>query len=459
MPDVQELGNTLRKALDNTRRTAQSHLKAVQDAEAAILAYERALAEQAEDLVRERGALEEERRTFESERNQIVDDLEGLDEVEEYAVDEVENQREVLESDRRLHVKPTYGGAGLHNGASHGRARDRSRSRERSGSGRPLDSVRAKVTSLGLDGTASRQIQQFPTQQALSMLDQVPDDVRNPSAFVTKMCQRALQPKVDVATPEFDRVEAAVLDFGLDESAARVLRELPNEQAISILDQVDGSVRNPSAFIMSWAHRSNRGKGKSSGAQLGPSMEERVETHTRRLGLDTSALRMINELSPEQSLSILEQVSDDVRNPSAYVTAEVRKLLPGAAKGRHDSGAKAATSAPRELREFVQQIDHLAKQLDLDGSCVDALHNITPQDAVQILERLATDISTIRNRSAFVFAEVKKRRQAPAASAAPVRSHAAGGGSGGRGDVRSIPCKFFAEGRCKNGPDCRFSHV
>jgi len=286
------------------------------------------------------------------------------------------------------------------------------------------------------------------------------DDVRNPSAFVTKMCQRASQPKVDVATSEFDRVEAAVLDFGLDESAARVLRELPNEQALSILDQVDGSVRNPSAFIMSWAHRSNRGKGKSSGVQLGPSMEERVENHTRRLGLDTSALRMINELSPEHSLSILEQVSDDVRNPSAYVTAEVRKVLPGgAAKGRHDTGGpKAAAPAPRELREFVQQIDHLAKQLDLDGSCVDALHNITPQDAVQILERLATDISTIRNRSAFVFAEVKKRRQAPAASAS-VRSHAAGGGSGGRGDVRSIPCKFFAEGRCKNGPDCRFSHV
>jgi hypothetical protein len=412
MPEVQELGAALRRALENTRRTAQVYLKAVQDAEEAYVAYEEAMVEQMEDLMRDRAALAEERRIFWSERGQQEharptgqDEEDAIayaeDEdlgvyVGELGMEEAELQGGV-QGGGRLHVKPTQGGMVHQNGASRGRNRDRSRSRDRLGK------------SAG-------------------------------------------------------RVEAAIRDLGLDESAARVLRELPIEQSAVMIDQVDGSVRNPSAFIMSLAHRASKGKGKGSAAP-GPSPEERVEERSRRLGLDQSASRMIFELQPEHALSILEQVGDDVRNPSAFVTAEVRKVIPGggAGKSRHDgsgvggSGAKGTASAPRE---FAQQIGQLAKQLDLDGSCVDALHNLTPQDAVQILERLASDISTIRNRSAFVLAEVKKRRQSPS-TPATARTQGGGGGGGGSGsrtETRSVPCKFFAEGRCKNGSDCRFSH-
>merc|ERR1712060_958390 len=115
-------------------------------------------------------------------------------------------------------------------------------------------------------------------------------------------------------------------------------------------------------------------------------MDDRIDEHVQRLALDQGAARMITELSPEHALSILDLVGDDVRNPSAYVTAEARKALGGGGKGRTEGGSKTAASAPRE---FAQEIEQLAKSLDLDESCLDALHNISAQDAVQILQRLA----------------------------------------------------------------------
>lgn len=426
--DVHELGTTLRKALENTKRIAQMSLKAVQEAEAAILAYERAMAQLTDDLSRERAALDDDRRAFEDERVQQERESCGEEEQhEEYS--QAEGQA------GGYHDMPTV--------STQGRGRDRSRSRDRARKNGTTDPVHTAAARLGLDDTALKQIQQFPHQQALTLLDQVPKDVRNPSAFVTKMCQRAHQ------TIE-STIERAVLDFGLDESAARALRDLPGEQAASILDQIDGNVRNPSAFIMSLA-RANKGKGSSRAAVPGPSMDSRIDEHVQRLALDQSAARMIAELSPEHALSILDLVGDDVRNPSAYVTAEARKALAGGAgKGRHDGGSKTAASA---TREFAQQIEQLAKSFDLDESCLDALHNISAQDAVQILERLAVDISTIRNRSAFVFAEVNKRTRGTPQLPAPTKPQ--GGGTG----TSRIPCKFFAEGRCKNGNDCRFSHA
>lgn len=316
------------------------------------------------------------------------------------------------------------------------------------------------MTRLGLDENASRHIQQFPPDQALHMLEQVGEGVRNPSAFVTKMCQRALQPLVDQVPSDSERVEAAIREIGLDDSASRVLRELPAEQALNMIEQVDKSVRNPSAFIMSMAHRTGKSKGGGvPRSAAGFSLEDRIQERCKKLGLDPSASRIIQELPPESAWGILEQIGDDVRNPSAFVTAEVRKVVPAggaAGKARHE-GAGGPSRGAAPTRDVAQSIDHLAKQLDLDGSCLEALQNISPQDAVQILDRLAQDISTIRNRSAFVFAEVKKRKPAAAAQAPP--RNQGGGGAGRGGEVRAVPCRFFAEGRCKNGPDCRFSHT
>lgn len=391
MPDVHELGASLRKALDTAKRTAQLHLKAVQDAETAISAYERAAAEQTEELSRERAALDDERRAFEDERRAFEDGAQH-----EQGMDTRDGEEQGHEESSQAEEQ------GM---STQGNTRDRSRSRSRSRSkGRP-DPVQDAAARLGLDATALQQIQQFPPDDALNMLFQVPDDVRNASAFVTKMCQRAHQTGVGLAASDADPVEGAIQDLGLDDGAARVLRDIPQEQATNILDQINESVRNPSAFIMSLAHRAGKGKGTGK-APPAPSMEDRVNEHIQRLALDQGAARIISELSPEHALSILELVGDDVRNPSAFVTAEARKALnSGAGKGRQDGGSNTAASA---ALQFSQQIDELARSLDLDESCLEALHGISAQDATQILELLASNIATIRNRSAFVFAEVKK---------------------------------------------------
>merc|ERR1740129_1160638 len=135
---------------------------------------------------------------------------------------------------------------------------------------------------------------------------------------------------------------------------------------------------------------------------------------------------MIGEVSSEVALDIMDQIGDDVRNPSAFVMAEVRKYLSGDRKGGgkgHDRGYekggydKGRYDSPRgsSQHELSQQVAHLAKALDLDGDCLDALLSISMNESVQILERLANTPSHIRNRSAFVIAEVKKRKQSPSA--------------------------------------------
>lgn len=310
----------------------------------------------------------------------------------------------------------------------------------------PATLVEAAIERLGLDDNATRAIKMFPPEQALNLLDQVGEGVRNPSAFVTTMCNRTMQEGPTARPPptEFERLEAAINDMGLDESATRVLRELPPDAALNMLSQVDNGVRNPSAFVMSLAHRAMKGGGGMQQQWQGPSLSELVEQHIQRLRLDESATRMLHELSPEHAMDIIDQCGDDVRNPSAFVTAEVRKVLHGG-PGRFEQPRQ---PTPRDLS---QQVAHLAKALDLDGDCLDALLSISTQEAVMILERLANTASNIRNRSAFVFAEVKKRQKTGTSQAPPppVRQH---------GPTKTVPCKFWAEGRCKNGSECRFAH-
>lgn len=550
MRDVRGLGAALRKALQTTRRAAQAHIKAAQDAEEAIFAYEQAMTVELEDLTKERSALEEERQAFWCERSlqEVVDSARGANQgADPYegggqdkgqseegrraqgAVSQQQQHQQAhggcgdeywLFPDKRPPVlKPSQassaaaalreGGGGSggrhHRDRSRSRSRDRDRDRERGHHGGE-EAVRARATELGLDENASKHIMQFPPQQALRMLEHVTDHVRNPSAFVTKMCAREKekqqQPNDGIASDAYGghqastdgggHVERAIHDLGLDEGAARVLREASAEQAMSLLEQVDDTVRNPSAFVMSLAHRwglgkggGGRGGGGGGKATLpGPSAEERLEEGCRRLSLDQMAMRMLRELVPEQALRILDQISEDVRNPSAFVTAEVRKFLPltaDAGKGRGEGNGAGGGS-----KDISQQVEHFALQLELDSNCAEALQSISPQDAVQILERVASEFQSIRNRSAFVYAEIKKRRPPPQLSARKDDRAGGGGGerdrggssdrgdrgdrdrgsdrsdrerSGGGGFLRTVPCKFFAEGRCKNGQDCRFSHT
>lgn len=312
------------------------------------------------------------------------------------------------------------------------------------------------------------------------MLSQVTDHIRNPSAFVMNMCKRKQQEATQPPPqrPD-DRLNEKIEGMGLDGSCSRVLHQLPTHEAMHILEQVDEGVRNPSAFVMSKAHSALKGQGKGAPP---PTAAEKVEQRAHDLGLDGSSLRNLSEISPEQGLEILDSISPDVRNPSAFVTAECRKVRdhthpPGRDNrdnyrggGGGHGGGRSAEPRSNSGGGLERQVHELAMNLELDDHCISDLGSIKVEDAVGILDRLAQALPTIRNRSAFVHAEVNKCKQAfrepdhqQRRSHQPEQSMSRasmprGPQSGGGGGTKSIPCRFFAQGRCTKGPDCNFSH-
>merc|ERR1719204_87032 len=159
---------------------------------------------------------------------------------------------------------------------------------------------------------------------------------------------------------------------------------------------------------------------------------------------------------------MLDAISDDVRNPSAFVMAECKKILNtgGGSGGKGSSSKGGGGSADPVQLHFKEQIERMGTQLQLDGNCIDSLHEVDQQDALGILGKLTDDIANIRNRSAWVLSEVRRVRPQPrpAPAASNRRPEPQAAGPARRAPVASVPCKFFAKGQCKNGETCRFSH-
>jgi len=391
---------TFNNALANASRQMEAYLSHVQDSiqevSSAFAAYEshvKALRQQ----------LEAEHQELLEQRMQLEHDKADLAAVMDQA------------------PAPAVGDAG-----SPGRRRfSRSRSPMRRQPNDVHDEVRQACERMGLDETATRQLGNFSPEEALKMLSQVNSDIRNPSAFITKLCQRtaqqadagvsgyapfpmALPPPEAVGAGDRSQVEAAIQEIGLDESAARGLRDLPPDQAMQMLEQVDKSVRNPSAFIMSMYNKSFSRGGGGRGGKGG------------------------------------RHNSNDARSNEEEDRSSHRW------NGSQTNGSTATTNDVNSSKDsVVESMAGIARMMDLDEACMSALSSIEPHDALAILQRLVGDIqngSLIRNRSAFVRAEVKKRsvRNTPPSS--------------GGHPASSVPCKFWPEGRCKNGSECRFSH-
>lgn len=428
---------SLQQALDVVQQTAQAHVDALTAFEAAFTCATRYLDDQRhsfeierEALARERVELEDDRASFLMDRDAHMD-REALDGHRDMDLAKAWEKarpdgspkatagipRTPREVEHQMQERADYD---LDHDASNGdeddvpsrrRARSRSRGNNfpvRGPSSSMTQKVQTHINRLRLDEDAARQVQQFPPDQALRMLEQVGEGVRNPSAFVTKMCNRNAHGDL---SSDYDGVDRRVDDtidrLGLDESARRAVQQLPAEEAFRILDQIGDEVRNPSAFIMALTHR--KGSGKTGGErdrerEQRPKKEEQVAAGIARLKLDATARRMVLDMAPEQALPILDMVGSDVRNPSALVTAEIRKVKTG-----YQGGSKTGQGR-QDPRDFERQLDRLARDLDLDLDCVDSLRTISMQESIQILELLASDLPSIRNRSAFVFAEVRKRQ-------------------------------------------------
>lgn len=261
-------------------------------------------------------------------------------------------------------------------------------------------------------------------------------------------------------------IESRMVDLRLDDETRRAVLQFSPEMSVAILDMVGSSVRTPSVFVSSLCEKVAMSLDGGF-----PSDMDRVEALVNDLHLDESATRAIQTMTPTQALEFLNKIDRNVRNPSAFIIHMVgrtgKKGDKGGGKGGHPGSAGANHEDPRDAHRvdhtrdthrvdrgaqegIAGTINDLAKQLNLDDTCIDALHSCEPQSAVNILGALAQDLDSIRNRSAFVIAEVKRRRSEPPVNRP--RVGASGSAAGG------VPCKFFTEGRCKNGESCRFSH-
>lgn len=155
---------------------------------------------------------------------------------------------------------------------------------------------------------------------------------------------------------DFD-LEAALVEHSLDETAKRVLRGLPVDQARHMLNLLDASVRNPSAFIMSRAkHAAGRAPVGAAGVQGRPGVPpgtspDVLEQHCVRLGVDRSATQLLAEIPLDQALDLLQQINEDVHNPSACITAEVRKRK----LAMHNSGATPRFGASKVPCKYYQE--------------------------------------------------------------------------------------------------------
>lgn len=197
----------------------------------------------------------------------------------------------------------------------------------------PEGRLQEAIGRLRLDDDARHGLERFPATQALELLDQVSDKVRNPSAFVTKMCSRiANQPQQSThrsrsRSPRPTSIKGVLEDtiwkLKLDESATRGLHQFPPVKALRMLEQVGSDVRNPSAFVTKMCSRALQ-EGPDRPSSRGPSD---LDASISRLALDASAARLLKDLPLDEARNIVDQLGDDVRNPSALVTAEARKAL------------------------------------------------------------------------------------------------------------------------------------
>lgn len=126
-----------------------------------------------------------------------------------------------------------------------------------------------------LDEKCLEKLESVGIESAYSILTQLEsrgDQVRNASAFVMKSCGNAQKGGgKGNAMPEVDyETEFAAELAPLDEKALNILKELGSNSAAHILQQLrkmEGSVKNPSAYIMKAAANEKRG-GPSFGAPL-----------------------------------------------------------------------------------------------------------------------------------------------------------------------------------------------
>jgi len=321
------------------------------------------------------------------------------------------------------------------------------------------EQVDEAIQRLDLDAAAAGDMRALPPETAMGILDQITEGVKNKSAFATTAARRITgRPRSrsrsrsqsrrhasevprrsrgrghsrersrsrDRAQPDRSRalsraealevVEGLIKRCDLDEQASRAMRSLHVDDAMKIMEDIqrNSEVRNASAFAYTAAKK-----------LLGNFNPEEAQ---RKFDLDETALTCLNAILPSEAKEIMESIDDGLRNPSAFVTAQVRRLHPElpALSGARSTDAP-STSGGRTLRssfppgmsrrEMEDEVESIIRSMNLDERANGVLHEVPLEKAMDILGELRRNWTNVRNPSAYVFNACVKEINQPGRSA------------------------------------------
>lgn len=205
------------------------------------------------------------------------------------------------------------------------------------------------------------------------------------------------------------KVEAAITKYNLDDGAILALAQISPEAALDILNSIDSSVRNASAYVTTVAKKravpgpsgpASSGRSSSVGREdaqdLRVGLKKQVESLIRKLDLDRKASSALQEVPLESAMEILGELQrkkDQIRNPSAYVYNAAAKF--------HNPGQRQLPPSYNQAEEYPalsqvvtpsQQNEALAERLNLDAEAVSGMRSLPPEVAAEMLEQVRAQL-------------------------------------------------------------------
>jgi len=321
------------------------------------------------------------------------------------------------------------------------------------------DRIEEATATFGLDDRAVELLRAMDPDDATELLDSVGPGVKNPSAYISKAANDRAHGKGKIKGAPISRkgengkryigsikpapgrrVENEVRELGLDERASDVLTSMPPSQALELIDSIPGNVRNLSAYITKAVNDRARGKGPAyprvvenlddrprGKGQAYPRLAEnplsrRLEDAIRSFGLDDKASDALHNMDPSQAVELLDTIPANVRNVSAYITKAVNDRARG--KGPPPAFAPQSTFDPQrtfapqridhELKMISDQVEQAVYTLGLDSRAASTLRDMDPWQAAELLDSIPP---SVRNASAYITKAVNDRMHQPPSGA------------------------------------------
>jgi len=312
----------------------------------------------------------------------------------------------------------------------------------------------AEELGLQLDDAALEALANIPLTEALQLIeDTASKRVRDPSRYISAACHNINQSGGSKGSRKGGHDEyrtsgsrsaqrAAELGLDLEEGALDALAHVPLGEALNLLDDVaakgtgrNGSIRNPSGYIMNACHKINSGKGMSpaivggkgkgpgaiggrAGAPMTGSPGNKSAERAASLGIELSeeAIAALGAVPLRDAFSLLDSMGGKgrIRDPSAYVIGAVGKMGSGAgvpAPSRSRQGTGGYSSVEQRVIDLNRSGMWGGEKIDVEAML--ALKRLSERDAQDLLDSLESKGrgkggSTVKNPSNYIGAAVSR---------------------------------------------------